>query len=87
MGIVSLVSKDSAGGIIAGPGAINWTWDGKTISLLGDAVVGHGLPPHSSPAIITASDWMKIDGVKVTRVGSMASCGHGATGSSGMDIP
>jgi uncharacterized Zn-binding protein involved in type VI secretion len=87
MGIVSLVNVDSAGGKIAGPGAPTWTWNGIVISLLGDAVVGHGLPPHTAPVIVSASEWMTIDGVKVTRVGSMAGCGHGVTGSSQMDIP
>lgn len=87
MGIVSLVGTDSAGGVIAGPGAPTWTWNGKKISLLGDLVTGHGLPPHTAPVIISASNWMTIDGVKVTRVGSMAGCGHGVTGSSDMDIP
>lgn len=87
MGIVSLVGADSAGAVIVGPGAQTWTWNGKKISLLGDLVSGHGLPPHAAPVIATASDWMTINGVKVTRVGSVASCGHGTTGSSDMDIP
>lgn len=87
MGIVSLVGKDSAGAVIVGPGASSWTWNGSPISLLGDMVTGHGEPPHNAPAIVTASPWMFIDGTPVTRVGSVASCGHGATGSSAMDIP
>lgn len=87
MGTVSLVGVDSAGGTILGPGAPNWTWNGSPLSLLGDRVAGHGLPPHTAPRIATASPWMTIDGVPVTRVGSVASCGHGVTGSSMMDIP
>ncbi|MNZ49003.1 hypothetical protein D3C78_667600 [compost metagenome] len=87
MGIVSLVGADSAGAVITGPGAPNWTWNGKPISLLGDGVAGHGQPPHNAPTIVAASPWMTINGIAVTRVGSAASCGHGATGSSDMDIP
>lgn len=87
MGTVSLVEADSAGAVITGPGAPNWTWNGKPISLLGDKVAGHGKSPHSAPVIATASPWMTINGIPVTRVGSVASCGHGATGSSDMDIP
>jgi len=87
MGIVSLVGADSAGAVITGPGKPNWTWNGKPISVLGDAVAGHGDAPHSAPKIATASPWMTIDGIPVTRVGSVATCGHGATGSSDMDIP
>lgn len=87
MGIVSLVGVDSAGGVIIGPGASSWTWNGSKISLLGDAVAGHGESPHSGPVIATASPWMTIDGTPVTRVKSVATCGHGVTGSSGMDIP
>jgi uncharacterized Zn-binding protein involved in type VI secretion len=87
MGIVSLVGQDSAGGVITGPGAPAWTWNGKPISLLGDGVAGHGVGAHAGPAIVTASPWMTINGVPVTRVGSVANCGHGATGSSDMDIP
>lgn len=55
MGIVSLVGKDSAGAVITGPGAPNWTWNGSPISLLGDGVTGHGQPPHNAPTIVTAS--------------------------------
>ena len=85
---VSLVGQDSAGGTIVGPGASNWTWNGKPISLQGDAVAGHGLPPHAAPVIANGSPWMTINGIPVTRAGSsMATCGHPATGSSDMYIP
>ncbi|MNI16892.1 PAAR motif protein [compost metagenome] len=87
MGKVSLVGVDSAGGKIVGPGAPNWTWDGQPISLLGDKVEPHAPGPHMAAVIETASPWMTIDGVPVTRVGSTASCGHGVTGTSDMDIP
>lgn len=87
MGTLSLVGADSAGGAITGPGAPTWTWDGKKISLLGDMISPHGLPPHNAPVIVTGSPWWSIDGIPVTRVGSIASCGHGATGSPPVDIP
>lgn len=87
MGTLSLVGVDTAGAPITGPGADTWTWDGKKISLLGDLVAPHGLPPHTAPSIVTGSPWWTIDGIPVTRVGSVASCGHGASGTPPVDIP
>lgn len=87
MALISLVNKDSAGAVIVGPGATNWTWNGSPISLVGDAVMPHGQPPHSGPSIANGSPWMTINGIPVTRDGSMATCGHAATGSAPADIP
>lgn len=87
MSNVSLVGVDSAGGSIVGPGNPDWTWDGKPISLLGDSIQPHGNSPHVSASIVEGSPWMTINGIPVTRAGSAASCGHSATGSSGMDVP
>lgn len=87
MGRISLVGVDQAGAVITGPGATKWSWDDNPISLLGDGVAGHGEPPHNGPTIATASPWMTIDGVQVTRVGSVATCGHGASGTPPVDIP
>ncbi len=84
---VSLVGVDSAGGVIAGPGKANWTWNGKPISVVGDSIIGHGLPPHTAPVITQGSAWMTIDGIAVTRSTSPASCGHAASGSADMYIP
>lgn len=87
MAIVSLVGQDTAGGMIVGPGNPNWTWNGKPISLVGDAILPHGSGPHAGPKIVEGSPWMTINGIAVTRAGSAASCGHAATGSSPADIP
>ncbi|MNP88966.1 hypothetical protein D3C85_13600 [compost metagenome] len=87
MGKLSLVGVDSAGGVIVGPGSSTWTWNGKKISLVGDAVAGHGNGSHAGPTIATGSPWWTINGVPVTRVKSVATCGHGATGSPPVDIP
>lgn len=84
---VSLVGVDTAGALIAGPGKANWTWNGKPISVVGDSIIGHGLPPHTAPTITQGSSWMTIDGIAVTRASSPASCGHVATGSADMTIP
>lgn len=84
---VCLVGVDAAGGIITGPGSANWTWDGVPISLLGDSVASHGRSPHDAAMIADASPWFTIDGVPVTRTGSMASCGHAATGSAPLSVP
>ena len=87
MAKISLVGTDTAGGVILGPGKPKWTWNGKAISVVGDAVAGNGLPPHAAPKIAVGSPWMTIDGIPVTRAGSSATCGHAATGSPPADIP
>lgn len=87
MPIVSLVGIDSAGGKITGPGNPNWTWNGAPISLLGDSIEPHAPGTHMAAKINTASPWMTIEGIPVTRVTSTATCDHVATGSSQMDIP
>jgi len=46
---VSRVSVDTAGGTITGPGSLTVFVEGYNVSLPGDAVAGHGLPPHAAP--------------------------------------
>jgi uncharacterized Zn-binding protein involved in type VI secretion len=46
------VGVDTAGGIIEGPGAVTVFINGAPASLPGDAIVGHGLPPHSGPVTV-----------------------------------
>lgn len=87
MALISLVGQDSAGGVITGPGMPNWTWNGKPISVLGDAVAPHGDGAHRSPSMVQGSPWMSINGIPVVHAGHLASCGHAATGSAPADIP
>lgn len=86
MALISLVGIDTAGGKIVGPGKPNWTWNGAPISVLGDSIEPH-TPAHIGATINTASPWMTIDGIPVTRLGSTATCDHVATGSAPADIP
>ena len=86
MALVSLVGIDQAGGVINGPGAPGWTWNGAPISVVGDGVTGHGAGAHAGPAMATGSAWMSINGIPVVRAGDVATCTHQATGSSQMDI-
>lgn len=78
---VSLVGESAAGGVITGPGAgAKLRVNGKPVSLLGDAVAGHGDAPHSGPVMVQASSKLRVGGVGVVLAGHVASCGHGANG-------
>lgn len=51
----SRVGLDIAGGVVLGPGEITVLVNGFPISLLGDAVAGHGDPPHNAPIMTGGS--------------------------------
>ena len=55
----SRVEVDTAAGLIIGPGSQNVFIEGKKLSLEGDAVAGHGKPPHSAP--VTTSTLTKVN--------------------------
>ena len=78
---ISLVGVHQAGNTILGPGNPQWTVDGAPMSLLGDAVAGHGEPPHSAPVMAEGSSWFTLNGIPVVCAGCLASCGHAANGS------
>ncbi len=85
---ISTVMRNSAGGLISGPGATGWSVDGFTISLRGDSVIAHGEPPHApSPSMVEGSSWFNIDGVPVVCATCSASCGHQANGVDWFTIP
>ena len=48
----------------------------------GDAVAGHGLPPHAAPTMIAGSNNVFVGGVAVCNAGDLATCGDAATRSS-----
>ncbi len=48
------VGVDAAVGLIVGPGAPTVFINGAPASLPGDAIVGHGDPPHSGPVTVPA---------------------------------
>lgn len=79
---VSRVGVDSAGGIILGPGVPSVIVNGAPISVIGDAVTGHGSEPHAGPVMVGGSGTVFAGGIGVVRAGDAASCGDTASGSS-----
>lgn len=79
---VSRVGVDSAGGIIQGPGVSSVVVNGAPISVIGDAVAGHGTGPHAGPTMVAGSGTVIAGGIGVVRAGDAASCGDTASGSS-----
>ena len=72
--------QDSAGGtIVEGSGDV--IINGTGAVRVGDAVAGHGLPPHDSPVMAEGSDSVFVNGLPLSRSGDLASCGDAATGS------
>lgn len=78
---VSRVGIDSAGGTILGPGVASVVVNGAPVSVIGDAVAGHGDGPHASPVMVGGSGTVIAGGIGVVRAGDAASCGDVATGS------
>jgi uncharacterized Zn-binding protein involved in type VI secretion len=76
---------DSAGGLLIGTGNGSVYVNGKTATVLNDAVTNHGSAPHASPTMTQASSSVFFSGKAVCRAGDQASCGHTATGSSNVN--
>ena len=72
--------QDSAGGTIAA-GSPDVIVNGSPVARIGDAVSGHGDPPHASPTMAAGSGSVLANGIPVSRAGDAATCGHPATGS------
>ncbi len=70
---------DLAGGPIK-EGSSNVKIEGLAAARKGDAVSGHGDPPHTNPVIAEGSSKVKINGMPAARVGDAASCKHAITG-------
>lgn len=83
---VARVGLDSAGGIQLGGGVARTRVGGGLVSVLGDAVAGHGTGPHASPIMAEGSPRFRINGLPVVRAGHLATCGHAATGTPGFRI-
>ncbi|QDQ28243.1 hypothetical protein FNU76_18865 [Chitinimonas arctica] len=85
---IAVVGLDAAGGSQLGGGQSWFSVDGAPAVLLGDAVAGHGLPPHGpSPSMVQGSSWLTLDGQPVCRAGHAASCGHGSSGRTWFTLP
>ena len=82
---VSRVGVDTAGGIITGPGEPTVLVNGSPVSVIGDSVAPHGLPPHDSAVMVGGSNTVFAGGIGVVRAGDASSCGHTATGSSNVN--
>jgi uncharacterized Zn-binding protein involved in type VI secretion len=78
---VSRVGVDSAGGTILGPGVSSVVVNGAPVSVIGDAVAGHGVGPHAGPVMVAGSGTVIAGGIGVVRAGDAASCGDTASGS------
>ena len=83
---ITIKDKDTAGGAQLAGGQSGFFVNGQPVVVLGDPVAGHGLPPHTLPAMVQGSSWMTWNGIPVVREGHLASCGHAATGQSNWKI-
>lgn len=77
---VARKSADSAGGTIVG-GSSTVFVNNKSVARIGDAVAGHGLPPHAGPVMAGGSGNVFANNISVSRAGDPATCGHPASGS------
>lgn len=75
---IGRVGRDMAGaGIILGPGSPNVYANYTPVSLVGDAVAGHGPAPHTNPVVIgPPASKIFINNKLVTKAGTLAMCGH-----------
>jgi uncharacterized Zn-binding protein involved in type VI secretion len=81
---IARVGVDTAGGTLLQGSNSHVYVNGALVEVLGGPVAPHGTGPHSHPTMATASSGVFINGVGVCRAGDSASCGHTATGDSGV---
>ena len=81
------IGIDTAGGVIVGVIQDGTVFaNGALVSVNGDLVAPHGIPPHASPTMIAGSDNVFINGIAVCNAGDLATCGHLASGSSNVFV-
>ena len=74
--------QDVAGGLILGPGVSSVLVNSLPISVLGDAVAGHGENQHAASSMLIGGPRSVLAGGKpVVRQGDPSTCGHITTGS------
>ncbi len=78
---LSRVGIDTAGGIIQQGSNTFVSIEGALVVVVGSPVASHGDSPHRNATMIQGSDFVFIEGIPVCIQGSLASCGHMATGS------
>lgn len=83
MALATRTGVDSAGGLLLAGGVFQTfvTLDGATWAIVGQAVTDHGSGAHDAATMAAGSTFVTIDGVAVCLAGSLATCGHAATGS------
>ena len=79
-GISRDTGTDSAGGPII-QGSPNVFANNSQVARVGDAVAGHGLPPHLGPVMAEGSPNVFANNISVCRAGDPATCGCGSSGS------
>ena len=74
--------QDVAGGLILGPGVPSVLVNSLPISVLGDAVAGHGENQHAASSMLIGGPRSVLAGGKpVVKQGDPSTCGHTTTGS------
>lgn len=74
---IARVKKDTAKGIIQGPGSSSLIVDNQLVSLLGDTVAAHGKAPHSKPVLASnGAEDILVDGKIPSKTGTIATCRH-----------
>lgn len=71
---------DSAGGAIVAATQSTVRAGGARVAVVGDPVTPHGPPPHNAASMATGSPTVSAEGIRVCRVGDVATCGHRASG-------
>lgn len=86
---VACVGVDTAGGVQLGMAAAKFKVRGNPVVVIGDAVAPHPPdPPHTtSPVMVQGTGKFRVNGIPVSRVGHLASCGHPTTGRPFFRIP
>ena len=72
--------NDTAGGDLI-PSQSTVKANNNDVIVAGDAVAGHGDPPHAAPTMTAGSNNVFVGNVAVCNAGDAASCGHTASGS------
>ena len=79
---IARVGVDAAGGIITGNLVPTVRVNGAPVALQGAGVAPHGTGIHANATMTGHSATVRAGGRGVCRAGDLATCGHGASGSS-----
>lgn len=79
-GIARDAGQDVAGGAIVA-GSPDVFANNNPVARVGDAVAGHGKPPHAAPVMAAGSSNVFTNNIPTCRAGDPATCGHPSSGS------